>query len=408
MQYIPRYLEQKFLKMSSTFKAVMVTGARQVGKTTMLRHLAQGQDRSYVTMDRMRDRELARTDPELFFQTYRPPIIIDEVQKVPELFETIKAICDSTDEKGLFWLSGSQSKKFMKRAGDSLAEHLCVLKMYSLSANEAIGLPQDDALDLSYDAIAKRSARRPQNNEDEVFERIWHGGMPATLGMDAEQLDDYFESYVDTYLMHDAFEDNGVANTEGLHRMLCTCATLTGGLLNYSTLATAAGVSVPTAKDWVRILQSMGIVMLFEPYSKGDPKRLIKTPKLYFCDTGLRAHLAMWASGKSLQTGSASGQFFENHAIMELVKHYAYAPTQADLKFFRDKKQREIDLVIEEDGVVHPLEVKMAASPGNDGIKDFPLLDMMGVTRGCGGIVCMCDEPRPIDDLNTFIPVNVF
>ncbi|MBR5163795.1 MAG: ATP-binding protein [Schwartzia sp.] len=294
MDYICRELERKFLRMNAAFKAVMVTGARQVGKSTMLRHLAEKEKRSYVSMDSARDRELARSDPGLFFQTYRPPILIDEIQKAPELFEPIKTICDNSEERGLFWLTGSESRKMMREAGDSLAGRICVLKLFSLSQRELSGVLPETPLEFSFAALRERSRLFPPNNILSVFSHIWRGGMPELLRLDAEQAAEYWNSYIETYLMRDAVDDNGIADTTGFRKFLRACAAFCGQLVNYSDLAAAAGVSGVTAKDWLKVLVAMGVVFLLEPHSGNELKRLIRTPKLYFCDTGLAAWLSSW------------------------------------------------------------------------------------------------------------------
>lgn len=252
MEYVRRELERKFLSMNGVFKAIMVTGARQVGKTTMLKHLAKDQNRTFVSMDNARNRELAKTDPMLFFQTYRPPILIDEVQKAPELFEQIKIICDESEEKGLFWLTGSQSKKLIKESRESLAGRLCILKMYSLSQREISGVFPESGLDFSCISLQTRQNLFPQNNVLSVFGHIWKGGMPDVQHLDEEQMQEYFNSYIKTYLMRDAVNDNGISNTEGFRKFLRACAAFSGQMLNYNDLAFSAGVSGVTAKEWIR------------------------------------------------------------------------------------------------------------------------------------------------------------
>ncbi len=405
--YISRELERKFLSMNQVFKAVLVTGARQVGKSTMLKHLARESDRAYVTLDSVRDRELAQKDPVLFLQTYRPPVLIDEVQKAPELFEAIKVICDATNEKGLFWLTGSQSKKLLKQAGDSLAGRVCILKMYSLSVREQLGLQPKEPLDFSYTALMQRQRYFPANNIHDTFERIWRGGMPDVQMLDEEQLQEYFSSYIETYLMRDAIEDNGITNTVGFRKFLRACAAFNGQLLNYTDLAASAEINLQTAKEWVRILQNMGIIYLLEPYANNELKRMIKTPKLYFCDTGLCAYLSMWTTKDTLMNGAVSGHYYENHILMELVRNYAYGKEKANLTFYRDTHQKEVDIFLEESGMIHPFEIKKAAHPDRKEVKKFELIEKSNLKRGPGGIICMCDSPFPIDELNTYIPGNI-
>ena len=405
--YISRELERKFLSMNQVFKAVLVTGARQVGKSTMLKHLARESERAYVTLDSVRDRELAQKDPVLFLQTYRPPVLIDEVQKAPELFEAIKVICDATNEKGLFWLTGSQSKKLLKQAGDSLAGRVCILKMYSLSVREQLGLQPKETLDFSYTALMQRQRYFPANNIHDTFERIWRGGMPDVQMLDEEQLQEYFSSYIETYLMRDAVEDNGITNTIGFRKFLRACAAFNGQLLNYTDLAASAEINLQTAKEWVRILQNMGIIYLLEPYANNELKRMIKTPKLYFCDTGLCAYLSMWTTKDTLMNGAVSGHYYENHILMELVRNYAYGKEKANLTFYRDTHQKEVDVFLEESGMIHPFEIKKAAHPDRKEVKKFELIEKSNLKRGPGGIICMCDSPFPIDELNTYIPGNI-
>ncbi len=407
MPYITRELEPKFLEASKAFRAVMVTGARQVGKSTMLKRLAEGQGRTVVTMDNTADRQLARRDPALFFQIYKPPILIDEIQKAPELLEPIKIMCDECDERGRFWLTGSQSKKLHKLAGDTLAGRLITLKLYSLSQREKAGVMGLDVPGFSYTALVKRQESFAPNDARSVFEHIWRGGLPDAQGLSEGMLSAYFDSYIETYLMRDAVDDNGIQDTEGFRRFLRACSALAGELLNYSALAQAAETSVSTAKEWTRILQMMGIVYLLEPFSNNELKRLVKTPKLYFCDTGLAAHLSMWPTPDVLMAGAASGRYFENYVVMELVRGYEYGPARAKLTYLRDRDKHEIDLIVEEGRAFHPIEIKKAATPKRDATRQFRLLDASGLERGPGGVACMCDKPYPIDERDSLIPSNI-
>ena len=407
MDYIKRELERKFLSMNEVFKAIMVTGARQVGKSTMLKKLAAGEDRTYVNLDNSRDRELAQRDPDLFFQMYKPPILIDEAQKAPELFEHIKMICDESDQNGLFWLTGSESKRLMKEARDSLAGRICILKMYSLSQREKAGLCDIGELDFSLAGLSKRKHYFTENNIVDVYSHIWEGGMPGTVGMTDEQRMEYYDSYIETYLMRDAVDDNGISDTEGFRRVLRACAAFSGNLVNYSDIAAAGNVSMPTAKEWVQTLQTMGIVYLLEPYSNNELKRLIKTPKLYFCDTGLCAYLSMWTSKDTLLNGAASGHYFENYVVSELLRMYSYSKSKVVMTFYRDTNQKEIDIILERNGILHPLEIKKSSNPERRVINAFSLLEKSPLKIGEGGIVCMTGKPYPIDDKNNYIPCNV-
>ncbi len=407
MQYITRELERKFKQMDGFFKVVLVTGARQVGKTTMLKHLAKDKNRTYVTLDDLMARELAQNDPTLFFQTYKPPILIDEVQHAPQLFERIKLMCENTEETGQFWLTGSQQYSMMKHVRETLAGRIGILELYSLSQREKNGIIFDKPLDFSLETLQERQSITTPNDITEVFEHIWRGGMPQVQTADEEMRQEYYSSYVDTYLMRDVAEVGGVTNSSKFMKLLRTCAALTAEQVNYATLATAADISEPTAKDWVRILEGLGIVYLLQPYSNNELKRLVKTPKLYFCDTGLCAYLSMWLTRDTLMNGAASGHYFENYVVTELLKNYAYGKTKANLSYYRDSNAKEIDVFVELNGFIHPLEIKKSASPNRKEVKKYELLDKASIPRSNGGIVCMCDKPMPIDEKNAFIPSNL-
>ena len=407
MEYIKRDLERKFLHMSDSFKAVMVIGARQVGKSTMLKHLARDTDRTYVTMDNTQLRHFAQTEPKLFLQTYQPPILIDEVQKAPELFEEIKIICDESDARGQFWLTGSQSKKLIKKAGDSLAGRLCILKMYSLSNREKLGIDPENAFTFSLKALIDREKLFGQNNILATFENIWRGGLPDVQEKDEEQLGEYFNSYIETYLMRDAVDDYGITDTEGFRKFLRACDAFTGQLINYNDLGASAGVSGVTAKEWVSVLQSMGIIFLLEPYASNELKRLTKKPKLYFCDTGFCAFLSSWTTRDVLMNGAASGHYYENYVIAELLRNYAYGKNKVNLNFYRDNKMNEIDLIIEEEGVLHPVEIKKSSAPDRSAAKAFSLLKSAERSVGNGAVICMSDAVIPISENTLIVPSNL-
>lgn len=407
MQYVKRTLERKFLHMSAFFKVVLVTGARQVGKTTMLKHLAKEQSRTYVTMDNTIVRTLAKSDPVLFFQTYKPPIIIDEIQKAPELFERIKVMCDESDSRGMFWLTGSQQYEMMKNIRETLAGRIGILELYSLSRIETEGLTFPNELEFSLSCLLERQSLTKRVGIVDVYEHIWRGGMPDALQADVEQRQEYFNSYVETYLMRDVAEEGGITDTVRFRKFLNGCAALTAGQVNYKTLADAAEISQPTAKEWLRLLQGLGIVYLLQPYANNALKRLSKTPKLYFCDTGLCAFLSMWLTRDTLMNGAASGHYFENYVVIELLKNYAYSQSKVNLTYYRDSNAKEIDVFVEENGVIHPLEIKKSANPDRREVRKYELLDKAKLERGSGGIICMCEEVIPIDDKNCFIPCGL-
>lgn len=407
MKYLKRELERKFLMMDTHFKVILVTGARQVGKTTMLRHLAEGTDRTYVSLDNRMARQLAKSDPVLFFQTYRPPILIDEIQKAPELFEQIKIMCDESDEKGQFWITGSQQYNMMMHVRETLAGRIGILHLYGLSQREKQGVLIEDELDLSLQGLLRRQKLFRKNNIVDTYEHIWTGGMPDILDVNQEIRDEYFNSYVETYLMRDATEAGGVSDTIRFSKFLNACAALVSQQVNYATLAQASDISEPTAKVWLNVLEGLGIIYLLKPYENNALKRLVKMPKLYFCDTALCAYLSMWLSPETLMHGAASGCYYENYVVMELVKNYAYSKIKANLSYYRDSNAKEIDVFIEENDTIHPIEIKKSANPDIRETKKYLLLDKASLKRGNGGIVCMCEDVVPIDQDNCFIPSNI-
>jgi len=405
MNYLKRSLERKFTHLNAFFKVILVTGARQVGKTTMLRHLAEG--RTYVTLDNLMARNLAQTDPALFFQTFKPPILIDEVQYAPELFGPIKILCDQSEETGLFWLTGSQQFAMMKNVRETLAGRIGLLELHGFSQNEKEGIVFEDELDFSLSCLQARQARAPENDAVRVFDHIWRGGMPQVLQADPEQRQEYYNAYVNTYLMRDVTALGGVTDSPRFGKFLTACAALVAGQINYKTLADAAEISQPTVKEWLRLLESLGIVYLLRPYANNTLKRLTKTPKLYFCDTGLAAYLSRWLTRETLMHGAAGGHFFENHVVVELMKNYAYARNKANLTYYRDSNAKEIDIFVEQNNSIHPLEIKKSAGPDRREVKKFSVLDKASPERGCGGVICLCKELMPIDGKNCFIPCNL-
>ena len=372
MEYKSRELERKFLKMNRNFKAILVTGARQVGKTTMLKHLAEGTDRTYVTMDNMMARELAKSDPVLFFQTYKPPILIDEIQKAPELFEQIKIMCDESEEKSRFWITGSQQYKMMSQVRETMAGRIGILSLYSLSQREKAGILLEDEPDFSLQALLERQKLFKRNNIIDVYKHIWTGGMPEIQEADSEIREEYYNSYIETYLMRDATEVGGISDTVKFNKFLTACAAL-----------------------------------LLPPFENNELKRLVKMPKLYFCDTALCAYLSKWLSVETLMKGAASGHYYENYVVMEFVKTYAYSKAKANLSYYRDSNAKEIDIFIEENDMIHPIEIKKSANPDRREVKKYSVIDKTSLKRGEGGIVCMCEEVIPIDEDNCFIPSNI-
>lgn len=403
--YIHRTLEAKFLKMSTFFKAVLVTGARQVGKTTMLKHLSE--NRTYVSLDDVDTLTLAKEDPKLFFMRYKPPIIIDEIQKAPELFPYIKILCDESEDSGLFWLTGSEQFSMMKNVTESLAGRIGIMTLYPLSISEINNVRLDAPLDFSLDNLVKREKQTEPFDLNTVFMQIWKGGMPQVQNADDQQRSLYYSSYINTYLMRDVVSAGGVTDEIRFKKFLTACAANTSQQLNLANLAMITEVSHPTAKSWLALLERLHIVYLLEPYANNKLKRLAKTSKLYFWDTGLCCYLAKWLSADTLINGNASGYYFENYAVTELLKDLEYNSVNYDISYFRDSNSKEIDIFLEIGGKIHPLEIKLSASPDRREIKKYSILDANSIPRGNGGIICMSPTVIPIDENNYYIPINI-
>ena len=403
--YIHRHLEPKFLKMSNFFKVVLVTGARQVGKTTMLKHLSE--NRTYVSLDDIDTLTLAKEDPKLFFMRYKPPIIIDEVQKAPELFQYIKILCDESEKTGLFWLTGSEQFSMMKNVTESLAGRIGIMTLYPLSMNEINDVTFDTPLNFSLDSLVKREKQAKPFNLNSVFSQIWKGGMPQVQNADAEQRSLYYASYIDTYLMRDVATAGGITDEIRFKKFLTACAANTSQQLNFANLAMLSEVSQPTAKSWLMLLERLHIVYLLAPYANNKLKRLAKAPKLYFWDTGLCSYLAKWLSAETLINGNASGYYFENFVVTELIKNLEYSSINYDISYFRDSNSKEIDVFLESEEKIHPLEIKLSACPNKREVKKYSVLDTNSISRGDGGIICMSPTVIPIDESNCYIPVNI-
>lgn len=279
--------------------------------------------------------------------------------------------------------------------------------MYSLSWKEKNGLEADHDMGYTLEELMKRESHFPKSDILQVYEHIWRGGMPGTLLYDEEQLYDFYSSYIDTYLMRDAVDDNGITDTAGFRKVLAACAAFAGNLVNYSEIALAGGVSVPTAKSWIKILENMGIIFLLEVYANNELKRLIKTPKLYFCDTGLAAYLSMWTNRDVLMNGAASGHFFENYVVGELLRNASYGRNKVNMTYYRDTNQKEIDVIIEENGMLHPIEIKRSTNPERKLIKTFDVLRKSGNKIGNGLVICMTDRVFPIDENNILVPATI-
>ncbi len=406
MAYINRAMEATFKRMAQEFSVVLLTGPRQVGKTTMLKRLAEaeGVNREYVTLDDITEREMAKNDPKLFLQLHKPPVFIDEVQYAPELFPYIKIYVDEHQQAGDFWLTGSQIFKLMDGVQESLAGRVCLLHMSPLSQAEACGCTSEP-FTVDFERLLMRSKAVAPARIQEVFERIWRGGMPAIVsGVKKEQAAVY-SSYISTYIDRDVKEIADRVDSFKFLNFVTVVAALTSQMVNYKTIADAVEISVPTVKNWLNILERLGIIFYLHPYSNNLLKRMVTKPKLYFYDSGLVAYLTKWTDSETLMNGAMSGAILENFVVSEIVKSYQNAGLEPFIYYYRDKDNKEIDIVLERNGTLYPLEIKKTMIPDKRWTNVFGVLDKTSLKRGTGGILCLSDKFTAFDRDNLIIPV---
>ena len=405
MVYFSRTLESFFKKADHQFPVLLLIGPRQVGKTTFLRHIS-GPERTYVTLDDPLVRGLAKEDPGLFLQRFRYPVLIDEIQYVPELLPFIKIEVDRVRNPGMFWLTGSQQFHLMKGVSESLAGRVGVVNLLGFSRRELIGKPDTAKSFLpTDDFIKKRLENMEPLSLKGLYECIWRGAFPAIAINKEIDRDLFYSSYVQTYLQRDIRDLARVGDEMAFLRFLRAVAARTGQLLNLSDLSRDADVAPNTAKSWLSILQASGIVFLLEPFYSNVTKRLVKRPKLYFLDTGLGAYLTEWSSPETLEAGAMSGAVLETWIMAEILKSYWHNGRRAQFYYYRDKDKKEIDLLIVKDGTIYPLEFKKTAAPKKEAIRHFKTLDRLNIPVGMGGVICMAEMLLPLNSRVQCIPV---
>ena len=406
MQYITRHMEGIVLRLSKSFSAIMITGPRQAGKTTMLKALAEreGIGRRYVTLDDLSLREMAKKDPAMFLQLYQPPILIDEVQYAPELFTYIKIIVDKNKNPGDFWLTGSQVFRLMRGVQESLAGRVALLHMSPLSQREINGA-EPWAFTVEFEQLREQNDRMKVLSTPEIFERIWKGSMPSLVSGSVSDRDIFYSSYLSTYVQRDVAELSGAVNALKFHRFITAAAARTAQLLNYNSIAEDADIDISTAKSWINILETLGIVFLLHPFSNNVLKRTIKTPKLYFYDTGLVCYLTKWSSPEVVANGAASGALLENYAVSEIVKSYQNCGKEPFVYYYRDHDSKEIDVLLESDGKLYPIEIKKTALPDKKITRVFSVIDKSPLQIGTGAVLCMAEHLSAFDEDNLIVPI---
>ena len=400
--YRRREAEATLLSLMGQFKVVLVTGARQVGKTTMLQHVLPENFR-YVTLDDPRAGVLAREDPVLFFDANRLPVAVDEVQRVPELFQQVKFLVDQSPEVGRVVLTGSQTFQLMQGVSESLAGRVAILEMTGMSLRELTGCGGRGPYVPSEVGDDGR-CESPENLD--LWATIHRGSMPRLMDSSVSW-DAFYTGYVRTYLERDVRDLITVKDEASFYHFLVACAARTGRLVNHSALARDAGVDTKTAQSWLSVLQASGVVRLLRPFWSNATKRLTKAPKLYFTDTGLACHLLGWSSPETLRRGAMAGHVFETFVVGEIIKSYLNAGGDArNVHFYRDARQREIDLIIQEGRVLHPVEIKTSATVTREAAAGFSVLaDVGDYDVGAGAIICQTWEPYPVTATVKAVPV---
>lgn len=407
--YITRHMEKPVMELNKQYPVLLLTGPRQVGKTTMLEHLieVEGKGRKKVSLDDLTLRELAKTDPKMFFQLYQPPLLIDEVQYAPELFPYIKIMVDERHQPGDFWLTGSQLFKMMEGVQESLAGRVALLHLSPLSQSEIMKRPPEPPFSLELPLLSERQNGRQMLNTPEVFQRIHQGGMPALVTGTYSNASIFYSSYIDTYMERDVRRLSNDIDSLKFLRFLRSVAARTSQQVNYKGIADDAEIDQTTAKNWLHVLEALGIIFLLEPYSNNVLKRTVSTPKLYFYDSGIVCYLTRWSSPETAMEGAMSGALLENYTVAEIIKTYQNAGQEPFLYYYRDKDAREIDLILERDGKLFPIEIKKMASPPKKLTKVFDLIDKSPLQRGTGAILCMADQLGAFDQNNLIVPISL-
>lgn len=404
--YIKRHAEATASKLAEMFGAILIAGPRQVGKTTMLEKLTDGIN--YVSLDDPIIKASAEEESGTFFKDNPPPVFVDEIQKAPALFNQIKLLLDRSRKKGQFFMCGSQQFKMMKGVSESLAGRIGLCTLLGLSLREAHNVNYTLPFIPTEEYFSARKQDLANVTYNEVWNAVQRGLMPELFTNPNYSWQLYYSSYVRTYIERDVRELTEIGDTVKFTNFMIATAASTGQLVNLASLARDVGITAPTAERWLSVLVSSNIVYLLQPYSNNVIKRAIKTPKLYFLDTGLAAYLTRWSSPEVLKSGAMAGAFFESFVVSEIIKSYYNAGiSDPPIYFYRDKDMNEIDLLIENNGTLHPIEIKKHADPQKSDAKAFRLIDSIpNVKKGQGGIVCLYDNLVTLTEGVKVIPIK--
>ncbi|MCL2293823.1 MAG: ATP-binding protein [Spirochaetes bacterium] len=395
--YYRRTLSKSIKEANEFFKVILLTGPRQVGKTTLLEHIKEP-DRNYITLDDMETLMMAREDPAHFFERFPPPVLIDEVQKAPNLFPYIKAIVDKSNKKGQFWLTGSQQFHMMKNVSESLAGRVAILDLQGFSQSEKA----KDEIRPAFLPDIPFQTKRAVWSTQEVFDAIVKGSFPQLFDGTPQSL--FFSAYVRTYIERDVREIINISSEHSFLKFLKVIAARTGQILNYNSISRDIEVSVNTVKSWVSVLETSGLIYLVPPYFRNLSKRAVKTPKLYFLDTGLCCYLTGISTGNIAMNHQMSGALFETYVVSEILKSYWHNGERPFIYFYRETLGKEIDLILDKKGKVYPVEIKQTASPNSKMTQNFDII--ADENRGKGALVCMANKFISMGNDVNVVPVS--
>jgi uncharacterized protein len=405
MYSIKRHIENVVERRSKNSKAILLTGPRQVGKSTLYKHLFSNVNQ--VTFDDDLLLAQAEEDMNLFLLNNPCPLMIDEVQKCPSIFNKLKIVLDNTDKYGNFYLTGSQKLQLMEGVSESLAGRVSVVELEGLSLREIKGISFNRHF-IPTDTYIKDRERSLKEYRQGMWETIHRGSYPELYANPEREWVDFYQSYVKTYLERDVNKLIKTKNHLTFVKFLTCVAARTGQMINYANISSEIGVSEITVKEWISILEKSGIIYILKPYTSNALNRAIRTPKLYFRDTGLCCYLTRWLTPDTLKNGAMAGAMFETFVINEILKSYSNEGLEYDFNVFyyngKDKKKKkengveievdgEIDLILQEDGILYPIEIKMSATPKADMASEFDVLDgVPDKKRGMGAIICLYDK----------------
>lgn len=415
--YIKRDIEELVQKTEKGFKAVLITGARQVGKSTLLKHIYGG--RKYITFDDPVLLSETKREPGLFFRNNKPPMILDEVQYISDLFPYIKIECDKTEKKGLFQMTGSQQYHLMKNVSESLAGRIAVLELAGLSLREIQGEAFNRPFIPTVNYLEERE--KTVKHCEDLWEIIHRGGYPALYDENVDW-QTFYASYVQTYIDRDINDLTNIKDKLKFTQFLTAIAARSGQILNYSSIAEQLEISSVTVKEWISVLEASGIIYILQPFSNSALNRAIKTPKLYFRDTGLACYLTRYPTAETAMNGAMAGALFETFAVSEVLKSFSNAGLDYRMyvTYYRGKdkirrqkngqkaeQESEIDLLIEEGDTIYPIEIKLSANPRLSMTNAFDMIDKItGKKRGNGVVICMYEAVQWLNERTVAIPIE--